>query len=135
MSGNPVNPALYCPRIQGMVNITIRPNTTSITSLGVFTIFLHGLFSTIGIVENLLILIVVGFRVRRSIISIWILNLATSDLLATASLPVFTLFLAAVKLGSLATAFAVFTPPSSFSTCSLAASCSPLSPWIAAWSC
>ncbi|XP_008285418.1 prostaglandin D2 receptor 2-like [Stegastes partitus] len=64
------------------------------TSLNVFTIFLHGLFSTIGIVENLLIVGVVGFYVRRSVISIWILNLAASDLLATASLPFFTLYMA-----------------------------------------
>ncbi|KAM9335598.1 prostaglandin D2 receptor 2-like [Symphorus nematophorus] len=64
------------------------------TSLNVFTISLHGLFSSIGIIENLLILGVVGFHVRRSVISIWILNLAASDLLATASLPFFTLYMA-----------------------------------------
>lgn len=94
----PANPVLYCPRIQGMVNDTNTLNSTvKITPLGAFTIFLHGLFSTIGIVENLLILIIVGFRVRRSIISIWILNLAASDLLATASLPFFTLYLARGK--------------------------------------
>uniref|UniRef100_A0A3B4B1J1 G-protein coupled receptors family 1 profile domain-containing protein n=1 Tax=Periophthalmus magnuspinnatus TaxID=409849 RepID=A0A3B4B1J1_9GOBI len=102
-----VNPAHYCPRIQGMVNNTIKPNSTAagITPLGVFTIFLHGLFSTTGIVENLLILIVVGFRVRRSVLSIWILNLAASDLLATSSLPVFTLFLANGKTWELGHSF------------------------------
>lgn len=63
-------------------------------SLNYFTISLHGLVSTIGIIENLLILGVVGFHVRRSVISIWILNLAASDLLATASLPFFTLYMA-----------------------------------------
>lgn len=63
-------------------------------SLSVFTISLHGLFASIGIIENLLILGVVGFHVRRSIISIWILNLAASDLLATSSLPFFTLYMA-----------------------------------------
>uniref|UniRef100_A0A8C6WJN5 Prostaglandin D2 receptor 2 n=1 Tax=Neogobius melanostomus TaxID=47308 RepID=A0A8C6WJN5_9GOBI len=102
-----VNPALYCPRIQGMVNFTSKANSTAagITPLGAFTIFLHGLFSTIGIVENLLILIVVGLRVRRSVISIWILNLAASDLLATASLPAFTLFLARGKTWELGRTF------------------------------
>ncbi|KAF7229799.1 prostaglandin D2 receptor 2 [Nothobranchius furzeri] len=57
-------------------------------------ISLHGIVSTVGIVENLLILAIVGFRVRRSIISVWILNLAASDLLATAFLPFFTLYMA-----------------------------------------
>lgn len=60
------------------------------SSLSLFTICLHGLFSSIGILENLLILGVVGFRVQRSVIRIWILNLAVSDLLATMSLPFFT---------------------------------------------
>ncbi|KAK7904672.1 hypothetical protein WMY93_017279 [Mugilogobius chulae] len=102
-----IDPSLYCPRIQGMVNYTFKPNSTAaaITPLGIFTIFLHGLFSTIGIVENLLILIVVGFRVRRSVISIWILNLAASDFLATASLPFFTLFLARGKTWELGHSF------------------------------
>lgn len=58
--------------------------------LSLFTICLHSLFSFVGILENLLILGVVGFRIRRSIIRIWILNLAVSDLLATLSLPFFT---------------------------------------------
>ncbi|KAM9425747.1 prostaglandin D2 receptor 2-like [Pholidichthys leucotaenia] len=66
----------------------------NLTSLNYFTISLHGLTSTIGIVENLLILCIVGFRVRRSVISIWILNLAASDLLATAFLPFFTFYMA-----------------------------------------
>uniref|UniRef100_A0A3B4GII0 Prostaglandin D2 receptor 2 n=1 Tax=Pundamilia nyererei TaxID=303518 RepID=A0A3B4GII0_9CICH len=74
-------------------------------SLNVFTITLHGIFSTIGIVENLLIVAVVGFHVRRSIISIWILNLAVSDLLATSSLPFFTLYMARGKTWTLGTTF------------------------------
>uniref|UniRef100_A0A665VHV6 Prostaglandin D2 receptor 2 n=1 Tax=Echeneis naucrates TaxID=173247 RepID=A0A665VHV6_ECHNA len=63
-------------------------------SLKIFIISLHGVVSTIGIIENLLILAVVGFHVRRSVISMWILNLAASDLLATLSLPFFTLYMA-----------------------------------------
>lgn len=66
----------------------------SLSSMNIFTIFLHGLVSSIGIIENLLILGIVGFHVRRTVISIWILNLAASDLLATASLPFFTLYMA-----------------------------------------
>uniref|UniRef100_A0A8C9X2R7 Prostaglandin D2 receptor 2 n=1 Tax=Sander lucioperca TaxID=283035 RepID=A0A8C9X2R7_SANLU len=71
----------------------------------VFAISLHGLFSTIGIIENLLILGVVGFHVRRSVISVWILNLAASDLLATASLPFFTLYMARGNTWTLGTNF------------------------------
>ncbi len=75
------------------------------SSLNLFTISLHGLFSSIGIIENLLILGVVGFHVRRSIISIWILNLAASDLLATASLPFFTLYMASGNTWTLGATF------------------------------
>ncbi|XP_038588011.1 prostaglandin D2 receptor 2-like [Micropterus salmoides] len=77
-----------------MGNSSSGPSNETMSSLSIFTIFLHGVFSSIGIVENLLIVGVVGFHVRRSVISIWILNLAASDLLATASLPFFTLYMA-----------------------------------------
>ncbi len=87
-------------------NISSSPlNQTAKSSLNVFTISLHGLFSSIGIMENLLILGVVGFHVRRSVISIWILNLAASDLLATASLPFFTLYMARGNTWTLGTTF------------------------------
>ncbi|KAL6118795.1 ptgdr2 [Pungitius sinensis] len=79
--------------------------TENMSSLSIFTITLHGLFSSIGIVENLLIVGVVGFHVRRSVISIWILNLAASDLLATASLPFFTLYMARGNTWTLGTTF------------------------------
>ncbi|KAM9836555.1 prostaglandin D2 receptor 2-like [Aulostomus maculatus] len=62
--------------------------------LSLFTVSLHGLLSCIGILENLLILGIVSFHVRLSVISIWILNLAASDLLATTALPFFTLYIA-----------------------------------------
>ncbi|XP_072232991.1 prostaglandin D2 receptor 2-like [Leuresthes tenuis] len=83
------------PSYQSM-NVTTNQsdNTAKMNSLNYFTISLHGIVSSVGIIENLLILGVVGFQVRRSVISIWILNLAASDLLATASLPFFTLYMA-----------------------------------------
>uniref|UniRef100_A0A3P9JGL4 Crossover junction endonuclease MUS81 n=1 Tax=Oryzias latipes TaxID=8090 RepID=A0A3P9JGL4_ORYLA len=68
--------------------------TPNLNSLDLFLISLHGIVSIIGIVENLLILAVVGFYIRRSIISTWILNLAASDLLTSAFLPFFTLYMA-----------------------------------------
>ncbi|XP_062417556.1 prostaglandin D2 receptor 2-like isoform X3 [Pungitius pungitius] len=79
--------------------------TENMSSLSIFTITLHGLFSSIGILENLLIVGVVGFHVRRSVISIWILNLAASDLLATGSLPFFTLYMARGNTWTLGTTF------------------------------
>ncbi|KAM4612392.1 prostaglandin D2 receptor 2-like [Polymixia lowei] len=87
---------VYCPLIQQMVNVSSEPSnsTSNVSALGLFTVCLHGLVSSLGILENLLILGVVGFHVRRTVISVWILNLAASDLLATASLPFFTLFMA-----------------------------------------
>ncbi|XP_013876672.1 prostaglandin D2 receptor 2 [Austrofundulus limnaeus] len=87
---------MTCPSPNGstMVLINQTDPATSLTSVNILTITLHGIVSTIGIVENLLILGIVGFRVRRSIISIWILNLAASDFLATCFLPFFTLYMA-----------------------------------------
>lgn len=79
-------------------SLTFSSNQTnyapSLSSTNLFIISLHGIVSIIGIVENLLILAVVGLYVRRSVISIWILNLAASDLLTSSFLPFFTLYLA-----------------------------------------
>lgn len=89
------------------VNFSSAPSnqTARMSSLSVFTICLHGLFASIGILENLLILGVVGLHVRRSVISIWILNLAASDLLATSSLPFFTHYMASGHTWTLGTTF------------------------------
>ncbi|XP_029932165.1 prostaglandin D2 receptor 2 [Myripristis murdjan] len=98
--------SLYCPLIQRMVNSGEPSNSTGkISALAVSMVSLHGFISCFGILENLLILGVVGFHVRRSVISIWILNLAASDLLATASLPFFTLFMARGHTWTLGTTF------------------------------
>ncbi|KAM4564575.1 prostaglandin D2 receptor 2-like isoform 1-T2 [Fundulus diaphanus] len=90
-------------------NASVTPNQTfvseKLSSMNIFTISLHGIVSTIGIIENLLVLGVVGFRVNRSIISIWILNLAASDLLATSSLPFFTLYFARGSTWTLGSTF------------------------------
>ncbi|KAM6949572.1 prostaglandin D2 receptor 2-like [Aplochiton taeniatus] len=96
---------VYCPLIQQMRNASsqLPNNSARAGSLGLLC--LHGLFSSLGILENLLILAVVGLRIRRTVISVWILNLAISDLLATASLPFFTLFLARGMTWTLGTTF------------------------------
>ncbi|KAM3857810.1 prostaglandin D2 receptor 2-like [Diretmus argenteus] len=98
---------IYCPLIQKMLNVSVDPSnsTATVSTLGVVLVSLHGVVSSLGILENLFILGVVGFHVRRSIISIWILNLAASDLLATASLPFFTLFMARGNTWTLGTTF------------------------------
>uniref|UniRef100_A0A3Q1G1X4 Prostaglandin D2 receptor 2 n=1 Tax=Acanthochromis polyacanthus TaxID=80966 RepID=A0A3Q1G1X4_9TELE len=55
---------------------------------------IHGLVSCLGILENALIIWVVGFRLkRRTVASVWVLNLAMSDFLATLTLPLFTSYL------------------------------------------
>lgn len=55
---------------------------------------IHGLVSSLGILENALIIWVVGFRLRqRTVASVWVLNLAMSDFLATLTLPFFTIYL------------------------------------------
>ncbi|XP_029311134.1 LOW QUALITY PROTEIN: prostaglandin D2 receptor 2-like [Cottoperca gobio] len=98
---------VFCP-VSQIANISIYHSsnqTAKMSYLSVFTISLHGLFSSIGIIENLLILGVVGFHVQRSVISIWVMNLAASDLLATASLPFFTFFMARGHTWTLGTTF------------------------------
>ncbi|XP_039602811.1 prostaglandin D2 receptor 2-like [Polypterus senegalus] len=79
----------YCPAIEVMINDSY--NSSQINYLFVS---IHGILSVFGILENALIVWVIGFRVRRSVVSIWILNLAASDLIATVSLPFFTVFMA-----------------------------------------
>ncbi|KAJ8282892.1 hypothetical protein COCON_G00054110 [Conger conger] len=97
------NMSQYCPIIQEMMNNTAGKSSEQALNTGV--VVAHGLISSFGILENLLILWVIGFRVRRSVISIWILNLAASDLLATTSLPFFTYFLAQGFTWNLGTTF------------------------------
>lgn len=79
---------LFCPLLQHMRNYS------SNTKANIGLICIHGLVSGLGILENALILWVVGFRLRRrTVASVWVLNLALSDLLATLTLPLFTFYL------------------------------------------
>ncbi|XP_038851687.1 prostaglandin D2 receptor 2-like [Salvelinus namaycush] len=97
---------VYCPLIQAMVNVSVPSNSSArVGALSLVMVCLHGLVSSFAILENLLILGVVGFRIRRTVISVWILNLAASDLLSTASLPFFTIFLARGGTWTLGTTF------------------------------
>ncbi|KAK6324586.1 hypothetical protein J4Q44_G00039280 [Coregonus suidteri] len=82
--------SLVCPLLQIMLNHTLNNNT----GVNLVVVCVHGLVSCLGILENALVLWVVGFRLRhRTVASVWVLNLALSDFLATLTLPLFTHYL------------------------------------------
>lgn len=84
----PMQEQLFCPQLQSMRH----PNNNNYVTNLVVVCF-HGLVSCLGILENALILWVVGFRLqRRTVASVWVLNLAMSDFLATLTLPLFTVY-------------------------------------------
>lgn len=77
----------YCPLIE-----KIR-KTNSINETNWAVVSIHGIVSCLGILENALIIWVLGFRLRqRTVISIWVLNLSLSDFLACLTLPLFTAY-------------------------------------------
>ncbi|XP_055765808.1 prostaglandin D2 receptor 2-like [Salvelinus fontinalis] len=79
-----------CPLLQTMLNHSLNNNT----GVNLVVVCVHGLVSCLGILENALVLWVVGFRLRRrTVASVWVLNLALSDFLATLTLPLFTHYL------------------------------------------
>lgn len=80
---------LFCPLLQMM-----RDHELNNTEAKLVVVCIHGLVSCLGILENALIIWVVGFRLRqRTVASVWVLNLAMSDFLATLTLPLFTAYL------------------------------------------
>ncbi|KAG7214481.1 hypothetical protein INR49_022993 [Caranx melampygus] len=80
---------LFCPLLQNMQSHSLNNREVNWA-----VVCLHGLFSCLGILENALILWVIGFRLRkRTVASVWVLNLAMSDFLATLTLPLFTTYL------------------------------------------
>ncbi|XP_040891930.1 LOW QUALITY PROTEIN: prostaglandin D2 receptor 2 [Toxotes jaculatrix] len=81
---------LFCPLLQDMQRHNLNKNQNA----NLVVVLIHGLVSCLGILENALILWVVGFRLRhRTVASVWVLNLAMSDFLATLTLPLFTSYL------------------------------------------
>ncbi|XP_043971089.1 prostaglandin D2 receptor 2-like [Gambusia affinis] len=80
---------LFCPLLKRMREANIHNNT----QVNMVLISIHGIFSSLGILENALIIWVLGFRLRRrTVSSIWMLNLAMSDFLATLTLPLYTFY-------------------------------------------
>ena len=81
---------LFCPLLASMREHSLNNNTGA----NLVVVSVLGLVSCLGILENALVLWVVGFRLRqRTVASVWVLNLALSDFLATLTLPLFTHYL------------------------------------------
>ncbi|XP_036077222.1 prostaglandin D2 receptor 2 isoform X3 [Rousettus aegyptiacus] len=93
-----------CPLLEQMSHLPSHSNS-SIRYIDHASVLLHGLASLLGLVENGLILFLVGCRMRQTVVTTWVLHLALSDLLATATLPFFTYFLAVGHSWELGTTF------------------------------
>uniref|UniRef100_UPI000E6E5C0A Prostaglandin D2 receptor 2, Endolysin chimera n=1 Tax=Homo sapiens TaxID=9606 RepID=UPI000E6E5C0A len=93
-----------CPILEQMSRLQSH-SATSIRYIDHAAVLLHGLASLLGLVENGVILFVVGCRMRQTVVTTWVLHLALSDLLASASLPFFTYFLAVGHSWELGTTF------------------------------
>nr|XP_027799913.1 prostaglandin D2 receptor 2 isoform X2 [Marmota flaviventris]XP_027799914.1 prostaglandin D2 receptor 2 isoform X2 [Marmota flaviventris] len=93
-----------CPLLEQMSQLQSHTNS-SIRLIDHVSVLLHGVASLLGLVENGLILFVVGCRMRQTVVTTWVLHLALSDLLAAASLPFFTYFLAVGHSWELGTTF------------------------------
>ncbi|KAM7085218.1 prostaglandin D2 receptor 2 [Molossus nigricans] len=93
-----------CPLLEQMSRLESHSNS-SIRYIDHASVVLHALASLLGLVENGLILFLVGCRMRQTVITTWVLHLALSDLLAAASLPFFTYFLAVGHSWELGTTF------------------------------
>ncbi|XP_008046293.1 prostaglandin D2 receptor 2 [Carlito syrichta] len=93
-----------CPVLEQMSRLQGHGNSSA-RYMDHAAVLLHGLAALLGLAENGLILLVVGCRMRQTVVTAWVLHLALSDLLASASLPFFTYFLAAGHSWELGTAF------------------------------
>uniref|UniRef100_A0A8C6KWN1 Prostaglandin D2 receptor 2 n=1 Tax=Nothobranchius furzeri TaxID=105023 RepID=A0A8C6KWN1_NOTFU len=88
MTQNYVNATIYCPLIE-----VVRNNNQTNDNANALVVCFHGIFSAIGIFENAFIIWMLGFRLKRcNTASVWVLNLALSDFLATLTLPLFTVY-------------------------------------------
>lgn len=82
-----------CPLLEDMRRLPGHGNS-SLRYADYAAVLVHGLAGLLGLALNGLILFVVGCRMRQTVVTAWVLHLALSDLLASASLPFFTHFLA-----------------------------------------
>ncbi|XP_004646785.1 prostaglandin D2 receptor 2 [Octodon degus] len=93
-----------CPLLEQMSQLGSHSNS-SLRYMDHASVLLHGLAALLGLAENGLIVFVVGCRMRQTVVTTWALHLALSDLLASASLPFFTYFLAVGHSWEMGTAF------------------------------
>lgn len=93
-----------CPLLEEMSRVQSHRNA-SLRYMDYAAVLVHGLAGVAGLLENGLIIFVVGCRMRQTVVTTWVLHLALSDLLATASLPFFTYFLAVGHSWELGTPF------------------------------
>ncbi|XP_072533167.1 prostaglandin D2 receptor 2 [Salminus brasiliensis] len=87
---NVSSPELHCPLLEKMLNQSLNNDT----HVNLVVVSVLGVVSCLGILENALVLWVLGFRLRRkTVAAVWVINLAFSDFLATLTLPLFTYYL------------------------------------------
>ncbi|XP_030046127.1 prostaglandin D2 receptor 2 [Microcaecilia unicolor] len=99
------NGTRLCSIIQDMVLIPPHLRNSTVRYIDYASVTVHGLASLFGVVENVLIIFVIGFKMRRTVITTWMLNLALSDFMTSVSLPFFTYFLAKGHTWELGTFF------------------------------
>ncbi|XP_043939979.1 prostaglandin D2 receptor 2 [Protopterus annectens] len=99
------NVTLYCSIIEAMRQVKLSAANSSDSAIDYLSVCIHGIASFFGVLENGLIIWIVGFRMRKSVITTWILNLAVSDFMTTLSLPFFTYFMATGQTWKLGTFF------------------------------
>ncbi|XP_056312720.1 prostaglandin D2 receptor 2 [Danio aesculapii] len=81
---------LHCPLLQTMISHRLNNDN----QVNMAAVIVHGVVAALGILENGLVLWVLGWRLRRkTVASVWVLNLALSDFLTTLTLPLFTYYL------------------------------------------
>ncbi|XP_066535131.1 prostaglandin D2 receptor 2 [Hoplias malabaricus] len=81
----------HCPLMEKMINDSLNNNT----HVNLVAVSILGVVSGLGILENAIILWVLGYRLRRkTVAAVWVINLALSDFLVTLTLPLFTHYLA-----------------------------------------
>ncbi|XP_006013636.1 prostaglandin D2 receptor 2 [Latimeria chalumnae] len=86
------NKTQLCSIISDMT--MVRRNNSATTAIDYASVCIHGIVSVFGVAENVIIIWIIGYKLRRTVITMWIFNLALSDLMVTLSLPFFTYFLA-----------------------------------------
>ncbi|XP_043939977.1 prostaglandin D2 receptor 2-like [Protopterus annectens] len=99
------NLTVYCSIIEDMRKpiIALSGKNNSLDAINYASVCLHVIASFFGVLENALIIYIIGFQMTKSVITVWIMNLAISDLMTALSLPIFTYFLASGQTWTMGT--------------------------------